>query len=109
MADSQESASQNPDRSSVEEKLSQILQAVEATHAGGKAPWSAPWLSIEDAAMYSSTSPKSIRRLLSAGRLTPHRFTNGRILVSRAQIDSLIKSGANKRSPRGRKARVSNA
>ena len=50
------------------------------------------WLTVEQAAAYSGLSEKSIRRLLSSGRLTPHRPCRGRVLIDRRQLDGAITS-----------------
>jgi hypothetical protein len=54
------------------------------------APLTPRWLSIERAADYCSLSPCSIRRLLAAGKLTPHRPVRGRIVIDRLQLDALV-------------------
>jgi excisionase family DNA binding protein len=51
-----------------------------------------PWLTIDGAARHASLSPKSIRRLISSGKLKAHRLTRGKILVSRIELDSLIRN-----------------
>jgi hypothetical protein len=50
------------------------------------------WLSLADAAVYASISEPSLRRLLSARKLTPHRPLAGKILVDRRELDALILS-----------------
>ena len=58
------------------------------------------WLTITLAAVHSSLSEGTIRRLLERGRLTPHRPTPGRILISREELDNVVRSSANGRSKR---------
>jgi hypothetical protein len=52
------------------------------------------WLSVEAAAAYTSTSTKSIRRLIGMGKLTPRRVLRGKVLLDRHEIDSVIGSAA---------------
>jgi excisionase family DNA binding protein len=60
----------------------------------------AAWLSIKDAAVLTSLSPKTIRRLLSAGKLTAYRPTAGCVRIARAELESLMRSSANGRTRR---------
>jgi excisionase family DNA binding protein len=48
------------------------------------------WMSVEQAAAYSSLSAESLRRLLSAGKLTAHRPRPGRVLIDLRQLNALI-------------------
>lgn len=50
------------------------------------------WFTVSGAADYSSLSAESIRRLLSSGKLTAHRPCKGRILISRDELDGLIRT-----------------
>lgn len=60
------------------------------------------WLSIESAAKYCDLSTNSIRNLLAAGKLVPHRPIKGRILLDKFQIDATIGSAtARPRTGRG--------
>ena len=60
------------------------------------------FLSIERAGQYSCLSSSSIRRLLSAGKLTALRPCRGRVLVDRHQLDSVVSgSSSAPRSGRG--------
>jgi excisionase family DNA binding protein len=61
----------------------------------------ARYLSIEDAAMYSSLGTRTIRRMLRDGRLTPFCPVAGRVLVDREELDHLIRQTAGRRSTRG--------
>lgn len=59
------------------------------------------WLSIAGSAEYCSLSEKSIRQLVAAGKLTPHRPCKGKILLDRLELDSLI-AGATQQPRTGR-------
>ncbi len=48
------------------------------------------FLSIEDAAAYTGLSTKSIRRLLSAGKLTPRNPVRRKIVLDREEIDAYV-------------------
>jgi hypothetical protein len=48
------------------------------------------WLPLEAAAPYSGVGVKSLRRLISAGKLTAHRPVKGKIVLDRLEIDSYI-------------------
>ncbi len=50
------------------------------------------FLSVQGAADYASLSDVSIRRFLSAGKLTARRPCKGKVLIDRHQIDSLVMS-----------------
>jgi len=63
----------------------------------------ARWLSVQQAAAYSALSVRSIRQLLSAGRLQAHRPVRGKIVIDRLELDSHIAtSTATPRTGRGR-------
>lgn len=63
------------------------------------------WLSVASAATYADLSVESIRRLISASKLTAHRPVRGKILVDRVELDSYI-SGATATPRRGRGRRT---
>jgi excisionase family DNA binding protein len=50
------------------------------------------WLSVDEAAAYSGLSDKSIRRMISAGKLTAHRPVRGAIKIDRGELDAAIKA-----------------
>jgi excisionase family DNA binding protein len=52
------------------------------------------WLSIGEAALLSGISERGLRRMISAGRLTPHRPTPRRVLLDREQLDKAISASA---------------
>jgi len=56
------------------------------------------YLSVAEAAAYSSLSPDSIRSLLSSGKLTALRPVAGRVVIDKRELDSLI--GSSTRAPR---------
>jgi excisionase family DNA binding protein len=60
-----------------------------------------PYLSIKNGATYSSLSEDALRGLLSGGKLTAYRPVGGRVVISRAELDALIKSST--RQPRRRR------
>jgi excisionase family DNA binding protein len=64
------------------------------------------YLGVDAAGTYSSLSAKSIRRLLSAGKLHAYRPVRGRVLIDREELDAFIlSSGAQKlRIGRGHRA-----
>ena len=62
------------------------------------------WLDVEGAAAYCSLSTKSIRRLVSSGKLTPRRPVRGKILLDRQEIDAVVASATGSlRKGRGRR------
>lgn len=82
------------------EQIAADLQTLVAAHQAGS---QSPWLTVTGAAAYASVSPKSIERLLAAGKLQRHTPIGGRVLVSRAELDSLIRSAtASRRTGRGK-------
>ena len=62
----------------------------------------ARWLSVDGATEYTSLCDKSIRNLISAGKLTPSRAVRGRLLIDRNQLDALLLSECGKRPRKGR-------
>ena len=61
------------------------------------------WLSVADASDYCGLSQESVRRLLSAGKLTGHRPVRGKILIDRLQLDAVIAASSSQpRTGRGR-------
>ncbi len=51
------------------------------------------WLSVRTAALYAGQIDEgSIRRLISAGKLTAHRILKGRIAVDRLELDALAEA-----------------
>lgn len=65
------------------------------------------WLSVADAAVYSSLSEESIRRLMAANKLTAHRPVRGKIVIDRLELDAFILgSTAEPRKGRGRGKRM---
>lgn len=50
------------------------------------------FFSVADAAVYASLSEESIRRLLSAGKLTALRPVKGKISIDRQELDAFILS-----------------
>jgi excisionase family DNA binding protein len=52
------------------------------------------FLSIQQAAVYSSLSRDTIHRMLRDGRLTRLRPVPGRVLVDREQLDALVLGSA---------------
>lgn len=66
------------------------------------------WLTVSSGAVYADLSEESIRRLLSAGRLTSHRPVKGRVLISRDELDAHIRGSVSvPRVGRGRKRKDS--
>jgi excisionase family DNA binding protein len=60
------------------------------------------WLSVEAAARYTSLSPRSIRNLIAAGRVTPSRAVRGRVLIDRLELDAALSAECGTRPRRGR-------
>jgi excisionase family DNA binding protein len=56
---------------------------------------------IPQAATYTGLSEKSIRRMISRGRLVGYRPVSGRILIDYRELDAAIKATANNPSGRG--------
>ncbi len=62
------------------------------------------WLDVEGAAVRCSLSSKSIRRMLSAGKLSPRRPVRGKILIDVQELDAVVGGAtATLRKGRGRK------
>lgn len=51
----------------------------------------ARYVPINDAATYLSCAPKTVRRLISAGKLDAYRLGNRAIRVDREQLDALLR------------------
>jgi excisionase family DNA binding protein len=51
------------------------------------------WFSVEQAADYLATSPKSIRHAVQNGRLTVHKSGNNRLLFHRQDLDRFAVAG----------------
>lgn len=60
------------------------------------------WLTVDVAARYSSLSVKSIRNLVSAGRLNASRAVRGRLLIERRELDAVLAGGFGQRPRTGR-------
>jgi excisionase family DNA binding protein len=60
------------------------------------------FLTIKETSAYIGLSVRTIRRMIEAGKFIPHRPTPGRILLSRQEIDSVIRASANRRGRRTR-------
>jgi hypothetical protein len=89
--------------------LENLIGRLEAL-VGHLAPCGARWLPIDAASTYSGLSQQSIRRLLAAGKLTPHRPVPGRVLIDKRQLDALIQAAVGRpRSKRGRRSRGTDA
>ena len=63
--------------------LRELLDA--AVARGGKR-----WDGLKGSSEYSSLSTKTLRRLISSGRLTPRRPVRGKVLLDRRELDALI-------------------
>lgn len=50
------------------------------------------WIRVPAAAAYASVSERSIRGLIAAGKLKPHRPVRGVVLVDKRELDNLIES-----------------
>ncbi len=61
------------------------------------------YLTIKSAARYADLSEESVRRMISAGKLTAYRPVRGRVLIDRQEFDAAIRASVTKpRSGRGR-------
>jgi hypothetical protein len=61
------------------------------------------WLPLAPAADYSGIGVKSLRRLISSGKLIPRRPVKGRIVLDRLELDAYIGGAvATPRTGRGR-------
>jgi hypothetical protein len=77
-----------------------------AASAGGDGAEAVParWLTVKKAAQHTSLSERSIRRLVSADRVTPRRPVRGVILIDRHELDGVIAASTNEiRRGRGTK------
>ncbi len=72
-----------------------LMQRIESQREPG-------WLSVDAAARYCSLSPKSIRNLISAGRIVPSRAVRGKVLIDRQQLDAALIEGCGTRLRKGR-------
>lgn len=59
------------------------------------------FLTIADAARYAGLSEESIRRMLSAGKLTALRPVSGRVVIDRRQLDAVV-LGSDRQPRKGR-------
>jgi excisionase family DNA binding protein len=60
------------------------------------------FMTIERAAHYTDLSEKSMRRMISEGRLNAYRPVRGRILIDRHELDAaILGSGGQPRTGRG--------
>jgi excisionase family DNA binding protein len=65
------------------------------------------YLTVRQAADYSSICEDSIRSMIAAGRLTALRPVPGRIVIDRLQLDAVIQASTNQpRRGRGRPRKV---
>lgn len=60
-----------------------------------------PWLTVSAAAAHTGLSRSAIRALVDTGKLTGYPLLRGKLLVSREELDSVIRASARKK--RGRK------
>jgi hypothetical protein len=67
------------------------------------------WLGIEAAARYCSLSQRSIRNLISGGKLTPSRAIRGRLIIDRLQLDAVLAAECGRRLRVGRGLRNRNS
>src|SRR5690606_20223811 len=83
-------------------ELRDLLAALVAANAAKVVD--ARFLDVESAAAFTSLSADSIRRLLSAGKLTALRPVKGRVVIDREQLVSLVlNSTTSLRRGRGRR------
>lgn len=54
------------------------------------------WLSLTDAAEYTSLSIESLRRLMAAGKIQPRRPVRGKVILDRLELDAFIASSTAK-------------
>jgi hypothetical protein len=69
-------------------EIKDLLAALVAANAAKMVD--ARFLDVEAAAAFTSLSADSIRRLLSAGKLTALRPVKGRVVIDREQLTSLV-------------------
>jgi excisionase family DNA binding protein len=60
----------------------------------------AAYFTVAHAAAYTSLSLKTIRRMLSSGKLTAYRPTPGCVRLARAELDNVMRASANGRPKR---------
>ncbi len=48
------------------------------------------WFGVQQASEYMGIGVASVRRLISAGKLTAYRVLRGRVLLDKFEIDSLV-------------------
>ena len=88
----------------IEERLDRVLELVTQPVPTQR------WLTLEQAGTYAGVSEKSIRRLIDAGKLTPHRLVKGRVLVDVRELDAVVASSTSRpRKGRGLHVRRRNA
>ena len=79
---------------SIEQKLDELIER--GNGVGQR------WLSVKTAAKYADVAEKSIRGLIAAAKLTPHRPLRGKVLVDRHELDNLIATATSRpRTSRG--------
>ena len=64
------------------------------------------YMNLRDAAAYIGLSFSTLRRLVDSGKLTPHRPTPGRVLISRDALDNLVRTSANGRGKRRKQENI---
>lgn len=91
--------------STVESRLERIEQLL--AQLGDQVAVGTPrWLGVSAAATYAGLGEKTIRQLLSCGKLTAHRPVRGRIVIDRHELDGLITNATNDiRGGRGSRSR----
>jgi excisionase family DNA binding protein len=72
----------------LEGALVRLAERLEALEAGDQSPW----LTVEGAAAYLSTSPDGIRAAVKRQQIPSHRV-NGRRLFDRAELDAWVRGG----------------
>ena len=75
------------------------LEQIEAALTG----INSPWLNISNAAKYAQVSGTTLRRWIDSGKLPARRVENGRLLIHRRDIDSLLLFGETKLNTNQRK------
>ena len=73
----------------VELTLATIAEKLDTLLAQSQQP-EPRFLTVDAAAAYCSLSPESIRRLLSAGKLTKLHPVRGRVTIDRRELDSYV-------------------
>lgn len=87
-----------PDESAIAELTSVVRELADRVEAQ---TWPR-WLTVDIAARYSSLSVKSIRNLVSAGRLNASRAVRGRLLIERQELDAVLAAGFGQQPRKGR-------